>query len=84
MVEAAVAVEIVAKAADQDIDDLVLATSAEEDKMFYEALVHIEEEQLKGKTDKEVTEDEHNKKKVTAGSNLPKLKTAMTTALKTM
>ena len=66
MVEATVSVGIVAKAADQDIDDLVLPTNAEKDKMFYDALCYIEEEQLKGKTDKEVTEDEHHKE--TSGS----------------
>ena len=84
MVEATVSVGIAAKVEDQDIDDLVLAISTEEDKMFYEALVHIEEEQLKVKIDKEVTTDEHIGKKVTASSNLPNMKSAMMTTLKTM
>jgi hypothetical protein len=72
VVEATVSVGIVAKAADQDIDELVLAIRTEEDKMFYEALVHIEEEQLKVKTDKEVTTDEHIGKKVAAAATYPR------------
>ena len=40
--------------------------------MFYEALVHIEEEQLNVITDKEATTDEHIGKKVAAAATYPR------------
>ncbi len=53
MVEAAVAVGLAARAAtNNDIEDLVLATSAEEDQMYFEAMDCLEKEPLRGKTEK--------------------------------
>ncbi len=62
VVEVAVAVGLAARAAaNNNIEDLVQATSAAEDHMFFEAMECLEEEPLRGKTDKDVIENEEKK-----------------------
>ena len=49
VVEAGVAVGLAARSLDNSIEEQMLATSAEEDQIFFEELEHIEEEQLQEK-----------------------------------
>jgi hypothetical protein len=50
VIEAAVAVGLAARSTGNDIEDLVQATSAEEDQFFFEAMECEEEEPLRGET----------------------------------
>ena len=61
MIEATFAVGLAARAANNDIEDLVHLTSAEEDQLFFEAMDCLEDEPLRGKTDKVGIENEESK-----------------------